>query len=339
MTDLHSLLHDSVDPGTVPWDGVVARVRQRRRRRRVLGAGAAVALVLVGVLAVPHSDSRPGELLAQPSPSPSPTVASPPAAPGPPLLLTFSLDDRYELRVVDDDLSDGTASVLRVLGDGPVRDVTPPGWDERWQVVDVVYAHDRLWVAAGETCGLSGAGRTYTSDDLGRTWRRADGLPAPGCHAGDGAQLVVDDADRATLDVYSSLVDQDVTYGTGDGGRTWARQATPNGGRVTGEPGAGAPCSRQHEPVAVLHLAPDAPSPRCLGVVPRQRLRVVNDQTTPVTVTFADLPPRTLRPDGSTLYDVPLGDLVRSGAHQVRVTDGYSPEVFLRGTAGDDRAG
>lgn len=100
-------------------------------------------------------------------------------------------------------------------------------------------------------------------------------------------------------------------------------------------PAAGA-CGTANGTVIVIGIYPDTPEPRCAQVRADQRLEVTNDTNkfgqagNPITVTFADFPPRHLNVGQSTLFDRPFGDYLETGDHIVHVDGAAGAEVWFK---------
>ncbi len=115
-------------------------------------------------------------------------------------------------------------------------------------------------------------------------------------------------------------------------------QRSPATGREPGEPkGAAGACGRAHGEIPTLTIEPDVPSPRCLVVSPRQRLRVLNEtgaegaQGAKITIDFAGF--HAAIPLGeSVILEDRLGTYLMPGSHYLQVHGGPGPaEVRLQG--------
>ena len=91
--------------------------------------------------------------------------------------------------------------------------------------------------------------------------------------------------------------------------------------------------------IATIDANPDVPSPRCIVVRADQLLRVVNTTNIqgtigkPITVTFANYPPRVLQIGQATTFDRPLGEYLAVGVHDVRLAPLYAggfAQVWLK---------
>jgi hypothetical protein len=93
--------------------------------------------------------------------------------------------------------------------------------------------------------------------------------------------------------------------------------------------------------IATVDANPDVPSPRCIVVRADQRLRVVNTTNIhgtigkPITVTFANYPPRVVQVGQATVFDRPVGDYLAVGVHRVHIAPLYGAgasgaEVWLK---------
>jgi|BarGraIncu00222A_1022003.scaffolds.fasta_scaffold51950_2 hypothetical protein len=110
--------------------------------------------------------------------------------------------------------------------------------------------------------------------------------------------------------------------------------APPATSESTGEPAKG--CSADPDPVVTVTINPDGPMPTdsCAIVGKNQRLRVVNATNAfnqpgaTITLTFADLPPRTLHTGQATTYDVPFGTYLAPGQHWLHVSS-YGDSIIV----------
>lgn len=91
--------------------------------------------------------------------------------------------------------------------------------------------------------------------------------------------------------------------------------------------------------IATIDANPDVPYPRCIVVRADQLLRVVNTTNIagtigkPITVTFANYPPRVLQVGQATTFDRPLGQYLAVGVHNVHISPLYAggvAEVWLK---------
>lgn len=108
-------------------------------------------------------------------------------------------------------------------------------------------------------------------------------------------------------------------------------------GREPAEPkGAAGVCGRAMGGTPTLTIEPDVPSPRCMVVSPRQRLRVVNEtdadgKGATIVVDFAGFH-AAVPPGGSVILAAPLGTYLKPGSHFLRVGSGPGPaEIRLAG--------
>jgi hypothetical protein len=97
---------------------------------------------------------------------------------------------------------------------------------------------------------------------------------------------------------------------------------------ISNEPAAGI-CATAEGEWATAEILPDAPSPRCLKVTGQQRLKVVNRTNAAVR---AQLGPFSVevQPGAEGVLDRPFGAFLAPGVHQVIVTPGSGPEVWLQ---------
>ncbi|MGV1049330.1 MAG: hypothetical protein ACOYD4_12510, partial [Solirubrobacterales bacterium] len=109
-------------------------------------------------------------------------------------------------------------------------------------------------------------------------------------------------------------------------------------GREPGSPGrpAAGVCSRASTPLVTVVLHPDVPSPRCVEVTSRQRLRLVNRtgaggrEAAVATIRFAGFV-ATIEPRHAAILDQPFGEYLRPGTHAVEVGGAAGPvSVLLR---------
>jgi hypothetical protein len=91
--------------------------------------------------------------------------------------------------------------------------------------------------------------------------------------------------------------------------------------------------------MVTIDINPDTPSPRCVVIRADQRLRVVNTSNTfgftgkPITVTFADYPPRVIQIGQAATFDRPLGEHLATGVQEVHVSlypGSFGAEVWLK---------
>ncbi len=100
--------------------------------------------------------------------------------------------------------------------------------------------------------------------------------------------------------------------------------ATP----VSQEPAAGI-CGSSATEVVEITLYPDIPDPRCAQVRPEQVLKVLNRTQGTLEVRIG-LFATSLEPGGEYTFDVPFGDYLAPGVHQLLVLPCCGPELWLR---------
>lgn len=79
-----------------------------------------------------------------------------------------------------------------------------------------------------------------------------------------------------------------------------------------------------------MTIQPGIPDPRCLSVHADQLLEVVNQTGLEIEVSLAGLNAR-LAPGETTLFEVPLGDLLGPGVHSLSVDPCCGGELWLKG--------
>jgi hypothetical protein len=97
-------------------------------------------------------------------------------------------------------------------------------------------------------------------------------------------------------------------------------------------PAAGV-CPVDTDDIVTFTLSPDVPSPRCLQLTGRQKVRIANPSAAgAVTVAIGGTEPRVIDEGGSTTYDATLGTFLAPGVHGIRTSDydGGGPEIWLR---------
>ncbi len=95
------------------------------------------------------------------------------------------------------------------------------------------------------------------------------------------------------------------------------------------EPAAGI-CASSPETTVVVTLNPDIPDPRCTKVRSDQMLAVVNGTLNTLRVSIGDFN-RSLLPGEEWTINVPFGDYLEVGVHQLSVTPCCSAELWLEG--------
>ena len=101
-------------------------------------------------------------------------------------------------------------------------------------------------------------------------------------------------------------------------------------------PDANAPtdpnCSSVADELVIVRIGADVAVPSCARVSHHQFVRIVNDNTTAVTVVFAGIA-TVLPPGGSTTPPAPVGEYLADGAHQVHVSrfGGTGPQLWVGG--------
>lgn len=93
------------------------------------------------------------------------------------------------------------------------------------------------------------------------------------------------------------------------------------------QPAAGI-CAEPAGSVARLTIYPDIPDPRCSRVTPGHYLEVVNATEEPIQVSIGDQEAR-IRPGEEHRFNLPLGDFLLPGVHQVLVEPCCGPEIWL----------
>jgi len=112
----------------------------------------------------------------------------------------------------------------------------------------------------------------------------------------------------------------------------WACAATHKEPADSDTPAAGICSDPPIGQVATFTFGLDTPHPRCGKVLPRQRLRLVNDR--PETTTFSFLGERFRLVPGSSITLSPLlGDIWEPGVHRLGLSNG--PEIWLVGAGPD----
>jgi hypothetical protein len=141
----------------------------------------------------------------------------------------------------------------------------------------------------------------------------------------------------------STATAQLTTTATGTGSATPTASTGSTGSLVPADysrPVAGG-CLVATGSIATVDANPDVPSPRCTVVRADQRLRVVNTTNIagsigkPITVTFANYPPRVVQVGQATVFDRPMGEYLAVGVHRVHIAPLYGggasgAEVWLK---------
>jgi len=102
-------------------------------------------------------------------------------------------------------------------------------------------------------------------------------------------------------------------------------RATPAANEIT----AGI-CAEPESEVVQVTIYPGIPDPRCLKVVPEQRLRVINQTQEPLVVALGEFKAE-LDPGKEVFWDAPFGDYLEPGVHYLLITPCCGPELWLEG--------
>jgi hypothetical protein len=136
----------------------------------------------------------------------------------------------------------------------------------------------------------------------------------------------------------STATAQIPTTATGTSGPPSTASASSRFPADAQQPAAGT-CLPSTGSIATINANPDVPSPRCIVVRADQRLRVVNTTDVagsigkPITITFADYPPRVVLVGQATVFDRPVGEYLAVGVHRVHIAPLYAgsgAEVWLK---------
>lgn len=98
-------------------------------------------------------------------------------------------------------------------------------------------------------------------------------------------------------------------------------------------PAAGT-CGGSEGAVAEAEMFDDVPAPRCVQVLPHQKLRLTNRLSAPITVDLADFH-TVIQPGQAYLFDRPCGEYLQLGVHRMTIThdlpdaNSTGPEIFL----------
>ena len=96
---------------------------------------------------------------------------------------------------------------------------------------------------------------------------------------------------------------------------------------VAQSPAAGL-CGEFDQDTATIVINPDIPDPRCAKVHPHQKLKVINMRGESIQVRIG--PFEAQIPDGSShLFDLPFGEYLAPGVHQLIVSPCCGPEILL----------
>ncbi len=93
------------------------------------------------------------------------------------------------------------------------------------------------------------------------------------------------------------------------------------------QPAAGI-CANFDGDVVTINLNADVPEPRCAEVRPDQTLKVINNTVSPLTVAIGPFKSALLAANDYTI-DVPFGDYLAPGVHQLEVLPCCSVELWL----------
>ena len=93
------------------------------------------------------------------------------------------------------------------------------------------------------------------------------------------------------------------------------------------EPAAGI-CASFEGDVVTITLNADIPDPRCAKVRPEQTLKVINNTVSPLTVSIGPFKSALLAANEFSI-DVPFGDYLQPGVHQLQVSPCCGAEIWL----------
>lgn len=93
------------------------------------------------------------------------------------------------------------------------------------------------------------------------------------------------------------------------------------------EPAAGI-CATFDGDVVTITLNADVPDPRCARVRPDQTLKVVNNTVTPLSISIGPFKSALLAANAYSI-DVPFGDYLEPGVHQLQVSPCCGAEIWL----------
>lgn len=93
------------------------------------------------------------------------------------------------------------------------------------------------------------------------------------------------------------------------------------------EPAAGI-CATYDSDVVTITLNADIPDPRCAKVRPDQTLKVINNTVSPLTLSIGPFKSALLAANEYSI-DVPFGDYLEPGVHQLQVSPCCGAEIWL----------
>ena len=93
------------------------------------------------------------------------------------------------------------------------------------------------------------------------------------------------------------------------------------------EPAAGI-CATFDGTVVTVTLNADVPDPRCAKVRPDQTLKLINNTISPLTVSIGEFKSALLAANAYAI-DVPFGDYLEPGVHQLEVSPCCGAELWL----------
>ena len=94
------------------------------------------------------------------------------------------------------------------------------------------------------------------------------------------------------------------------------------------QPAAGICGETPHAEIIEVQIWPDVPSPRCMRMLPAQRLRVAN--RTQETITWQlGIYKGEIQPGGEEILPVPLGSFLAAGVHRLQTSPYSGPEIWV----------
>jgi hypothetical protein len=97
---------------------------------------------------------------------------------------------------------------------------------------------------------------------------------------------------------------------------------------VAMQPAAGI-CPEGHGEVVTMKVNPDVPDPRCLQVLPNQRLAVVNGLDEELDISLGQLT-ATIEPGGEYTFEISFGRVLVPGVHYLGTSSCCGGEIFLK---------